>query len=56
MNSYLILGSSQELIRKNDSQYYGPIGLSARCKRRYMKSSRRDKIEYNFSIYNVGSA
>jgi len=56
MKSYLILESWQEFIRKNNSQYDGTIGPSAGCKRRYEKSSRRDKIEYNLSIHNVGSA
>ena len=45
MNSYLILESSQELIRKNNSQYGRTIALSAGCKRGYMKSGLRDKME-----------
>ena len=56
MNGCLLPESSQEFIRKTNSQFDGTIGLSVGCKRRYTKSSRRDKIEYIFAMYIVGSA
>ena len=52
MISYLILESSQEFNPKNNTQIDGPIGLRGVYKRKYMKYSRRHKIEFNFGIHD----